>query len=55
MMGDGNMYWMNALIKNGVECIETRHEGVGMGMADGWARATHKPGIASATCGPSRG
>ena len=52
MMGDGNMYWMNALIKRGVECIEVRHEGVGMGMADGWARHRQTPGVATATCGP---
>ena len=52
MMGDGNMYWMNALIKRGVECVEVRHEGVGMGMADGWARHTQTPGVATATCGP---
>jgi acetolactate synthase-1/2/3 large subunit len=52
MMGDGNMYWMDALDKLGVTMIETRHEGVGLGMADGWARHTHSPGVATATCGP---
>src|SRR5215210_4353067 len=52
MMGDGNMYWMNALIKRGVDCVEVRHEGVGMGMADGWARHKQTPGVATATCGP---
>ncbi|MGZ8197856.1 MAG: thiamine pyrophosphate-binding protein [Burkholderiales bacterium] len=52
MMGDGNMYWMDALNKLGVNMIETRHEGVGLGMADGWARHTHSPGVATATCGP---
>ena len=52
MMGDGNMYWMDALNKIGVNMIETRHEGVGLGMADGWARHTHSPGVATATCGP---
>src|SRR4051812_4386863 len=52
MMGDGNMYWMNALLDRGVTCVEVRHEGVGMGMADGWARHTTKPGVATATCGP---
>jgi acetolactate synthase I/II/III large subunit len=52
MMGDGNMYWMNALLDRGVEAIEVRHEGVGLGMADGWARHMHSPGVATATCGP---
>ena len=52
LMGDGNMYWMHALVKHGVRMIEVRHEGAGLGMADGWARATHEVGVATATCGP---
>ena len=52
IMGDGNMYWMNELDKLGVKPLEVRHEGAGLGMADGWARATRKPGCATATCGP---
>jgi thiamine pyrophosphate-dependent acetolactate synthase large subunit-like protein len=52
IMGDANMYWYSELDKIGVELVEVRHEGAGLGMADGWARATHKPGVASTTCGP---
>src|SRR6187549_2025438 len=53
MMGDGNMYWWDALDKlGGVNLWEVRHEGVGLGMADGWARHTHSPGVCTATCGP---
>src|SRR6266851_3238660 len=52
MMGDGNMYWMEALHDLGVDLLEVRHEGAGLGMADGWARATHMPGVCTATCGP---
>ena len=52
MMGDGNMYWMDALDEHGVKMLEVRHEGAGLGMADGWARATHTPGVSTATCGP---
>jgi len=52
MMGDGNMYWMQALHNLGIQLLEVRHEGAGLGMADGWARATHTPGVATATCGP---
>src|SRR5688572_28273907 len=52
MMGDGNMYWMSALDRHRVRMIEVRHEGAGLGMADGWARATHDVGVATATCGP---
>lgn len=53
MMGDGNMYWMDALDKlGGVSMLEVRHEGVGLGMADGWARETRTAGVCTATCGP---
>ncbi len=52
MMGDGNMYWQYANNKNGIIMHEVRHEGVGLGMADGWARATRTPGVCTATCGP---
>jgi len=52
LMGDGNMYWMHELDGIGVKSLEVRHEGAGLGMADGWARVTHTPGIATATCGP---
>ena len=52
MMGDGNMYWIYALDRMGVKIHEVRHEGAGLGMADGYARTTHTPGVATATCGP---
>lgn len=52
IMGDANMYWMHELDKIGVKTLEVRHEGAGLGMADGWARATRAPGVATATCGP---
>ena len=52
MMGDGNMYWIYALDRLGVKVHEVRHEGAGLGMADGYARTTHTPGVATATCGP---
>ena len=44
LMGDGNMYWMHELDKLGVKTLEVRHEGAGLGMADGWARVTRTPG-----------
>ncbi len=52
IMGDGNMYWLNEMIKLGSIDVEVRHEGAGLGMADGWSRATRKPSCATATCGP---
>jgi thiamine pyrophosphate-dependent acetolactate synthase large subunit-like protein len=52
IMGDANMYWYSELDKLGVQLLEVRHEGAGLGMADGWARVTRTPGVATATCGP---
>jgi thiamine pyrophosphate-dependent acetolactate synthase large subunit-like protein len=52
MMGDANMHWMNAMADRGAALLEARHEGPGLTMADGWARATGRPGVASTTCGP---
>jgi thiamine pyrophosphate-dependent acetolactate synthase large subunit-like protein len=52
MMGDGNMYWISELHKIGIKVHEVRHEGAGLGMADGYARTSNEPGVATATCGP---
>ncbi|MFS8201206.1 thiamine pyrophosphate-binding protein [Streptomyces sp. CWNU-52B] len=52
MMGDANMHWMNALADRGVRLFEVRHEGSGLGMADGWARGAGQPGVLTTTSGP---
>ncbi len=52
MMGDANMHWMNALAGHGVRLYSVRHEGGAMGMADGWARTTNRPGVVTTTSGP---
>ncbi|MBQ0830638.1 thiamine pyrophosphate-binding protein [Streptomyces tagetis] len=52
MMGDANMHWMNALAERGVRLYEVRHEGSGLGMADGWARGAGQPGVVTTTSGP---
>lgn len=52
MMGDANMYWLNALEQRGVKLYDVRHEGAGLAMADGWARVTGEPGVCSTTSGP---
>ncbi|MFF1398537.1 thiamine pyrophosphate-binding protein [Streptomyces sp. NPDC058287] len=52
MMGDANMHWMNALAQRDVRLYEVRHEGSGLGMADGWARAAGQPGVITTTSGP---
>jgi thiamine pyrophosphate-dependent acetolactate synthase large subunit-like protein len=52
MMGDANMHWMNALAQRGVRLYEVRHEGSGLGMADGFARTAGRPGVVTTTSGP---
>ncbi|TDV54259.1 thiamine pyrophosphate-binding protein [Actinophytocola oryzae] len=52
MMGDANMHWMNGLARRGVRLFEVRHEGSGLGMADGWARTAGRPGVVTTTSGP---
>src|SRR5438105_6068639 len=53
LMGDANMYWSAAMADNeGVRLIHARHEHCCVAMADAYARATGKVGVASVTCGP---
>ena len=52
IMGDGNMYWMSELDKLGVKMLEGGHAGAGLGMADGWGRVSHTPGVATTNFGP---
>lgn len=52
MMGDANMHWMNALAHHGTELYEVRHEGSGLSMAHGFARAAGRPGVVTTTSGP---
>ncbi|KWX23994.1 acetolactate synthase [Mycolicibacterium wolinskyi] len=52
MMGDANMHWMNALARRGTRLYEVRHEGAGLSMAHGFARASGQPGIVTTTSGP---
>ena len=53
LMGDANMYWSAAMADNqGVRLIHARHEHCACAMADAYARASGKVGVASVTCGP---
>ena len=53
LMGDANMYWSAAMAKQpGMQVVHARHEHCAVAMADGYARATGKVGVASTTCGP---
>jgi acetolactate synthase I/II/III large subunit len=53
LMGDANMYWSEAMSRlPGVQVVNARHEHCAVAMADAYARATGKVGVASTTCGP---
>jgi acetolactate synthase I/II/III large subunit len=53
LMGDANMYWSAAMAENqNVRLIHARHEHCAVAMADAYARASGKVGVASVTCGP---
>ena len=53
LMGDANMYWSEAMSRlPGMRVLHARHEHCAVAMADGYARATGKVGVASTTCGP---
>ena len=53
LMGDANMYWSAAMADNqATRLIHARHEHCAVAMADSYARATGKVGVASVTCGP---
>ena len=53
LMGDANMNWSEAMSRlPGMKVIHARHEHCAVAMADGYARATGKVGVASTTCGP---
>jgi len=53
LMGDANMYWSTAMAERpGMRVVHARHESCAVSMADGYARATGKVGVASTTCGP---
>jgi acetolactate synthase I/II/III large subunit len=53
LMGDANMYWSAAMADNQhARLIHARHEHCAVAMADAYARASGKVGVASVTCGP---
>lgn len=53
LMGDGNMALITYLSGElGIPFLTARHEAGGVGMADGYARATGKVGVGTVTQGP---
>lgn len=53
VMGDANMMWLATIAGlDGVRNHHARHEAGALAMADGYARATGRVGVATVTCGP---
>ncbi len=53
LLGDGQMTWWSAMSKYPeLKIVDVRDEGCAVTMAEGWALATGKVGVASATQGP---
>jgi thiamine pyrophosphate-dependent acetolactate synthase large subunit-like protein len=52
LMGDGNLLLWTAMARAGLRIVSVRHEATAVGMADGYFRATGRPGIATVTAGP---
>ena len=53
LLGDANMHWAIAMAEeHGANVIHARHENSACAMADGYARATGRVGVATTTCGP---
>jgi acetolactate synthase-1/2/3 large subunit len=53
LLGDGQMTWWSAMSKYPeLKIVDVRDEGCAVTMAEGWAMATGKVGVASATQGP---
>lgn len=52
LCGDHVNALFHAVAAAGIEVVGTRHESAAVQMADGWARATGRPGVAIVTAGP---
>ena len=52
LLGDSQLAWWPEMARLGVKIVDARDEGAAVAMADGWARATGKVGVASVTHGP---
>ncbi|GIW05466.1 MAG: acetolactate synthase I/II/III large subunit [Dehalococcoidia bacterium] len=53
VMGDGNLHLITDLVERlGVRFVAARHEAGAVAMADGYARASGRPGVCTVTHGP---
>jgi acetolactate synthase-1/2/3 large subunit len=52
LVGDTILPICDAAVDEGIELVDTRHEGAAMSMADAWCRITGEPAVAIVTGGP---
>ena len=52
IVGDTILPLVDAVVEEGLELIDTRHEASAMHMADAWAKVTGEPGVVIVTGGP---
>jgi acetolactate synthase I/II/III large subunit len=52
LVGHGNIAMIDGLVREGIQFISCHHETIAGMAADGYFRATHKPGVACLTCAP---
>ena len=53
LMGDANLKWWSAMADADVRMLSARHETALVAMADAYAQASGKVGVAAVTCGPA--
>lgn len=53
LMGDANLKWWSAMAAADVRMLSARHETALVAMADSYAQASGKVGVAAVTCGPA--
>jgi acetolactate synthase-1/2/3 large subunit len=52
LVGHGNIALIDGLIREGIRFVSCHHETIAGMAADGYFRATHKPGVVCLTCAP---
>ena len=52
LVGHGNIALIDGLVREGIHFISCHHETIAAMAADGYFRATHKPGVVCLTCAP---
>lgn len=52
LVGHGNIAMIDGLVREGIQFVSCHHETIAGMAADGYFRATHRPGVVCLTCSP---